>query len=56
MLARAAVIQKGVERRIQSAAAEIAVNADGFYALIEADILRAVAGRSVVGGGQCLGV
>ena len=55
MLARAAVIQKGVECRVRRAAAEIAVNADGCNALIEADILRVVAGRGIVGGGQRLG-
>ena len=54
MLTRTAIINKGVERCIHCAAAEIAVNADGFHALIEADILRAVAGRGVVGGGQRL--
>ena len=55
MLTRTAIINKGVERCIHCAAAEIAVNADGFHALVEADILRAVAGRSVVSGGQRLG-
>lgn len=55
MLTRTAIINKGVECRVQSAAAEVAVNADGFHALIEADILRAVAGRGVVGGGQRFG-
>ena len=43
MLTRTAIINKGVERRVHRAAAEIAVNADGFHALVEADILRAVA-------------
>lgn len=56
MLTRTAIINKGVERCIHCAAAEIAVNADGFHALIEADVLCAVAGRGVVSGGKCLGV
>ena len=56
MLTRTAIINKGVECRVQSAAAEVAVNADGFHALVEADILCAVAGRGVVSGGKCLGV
>ena len=55
MLTRTAVINKGVERRVHRAAAEIAVNADGFHALVEADISCAVAGRGVVGCTQCFG-
>lgn len=43
MLFRAAVIKKRMEHRVHRAAAEVAVNAYGLNALIEADIRRAMA-------------
>ena len=52
MLFRAAVIKKRMEHRVHRAAAEVAVNAYGLNALIEADVRRAVAWCFIVGRGQ----